>query len=68
MPYLLQEPALRRIWNVADLHLCMAPNALDRFIHAHLALLNSFDQKMAGLRPKKSVADCPHKGADWSYS
>jgi hypothetical protein len=38
MPYLLRPSILRSIWNVADFHLCMTPYALDRFIHAHLAL------------------------------
>jgi len=56
MPYLLQESAIRGIWSVAVLHLRVTPYALDRFNHAHLALLNSFDQKMAGLRPKKEFS------------
>jgi hypothetical protein len=69
MPYLLQESTLCRVRNVADLHLCMAPYALDRFIHAHLTLSNWFDQKMARLRPERSVSDCRHtKSAERAHS
>jgi hypothetical protein len=38
MPYLRRPSGLRGIWNVADFHLCVTPFALNRFIHAHLAL------------------------------
>jgi hypothetical protein len=58
MPYLLQEPAPRGIWNVALLHVRTTPYALNRFIHAHLAPLIWFKQKLVRLRAERSVADC----------